>query len=140
MYSNGAKQYQQMSAHTAVMDADPHRLIQLLFEGALTKIAKAKGHIDRSEIEARNEAINSAIRIVGGLQESLDMDAGEIAQNLDNLYDYMIRRLFEANSKNSFVMLDEVAKLLIEIKSAWDEIREDALVHLNKEPQQKVKQ
>ncbi|BCE01388.1 flagellar export chaperone FliS [Marinicellulosiphila megalodicopiae] len=138
MYSNGAKQYQQMSAHTAVMDADPHRLIQLLFEGALARIAKAKGHIERSEIEARNETINSAIRIVGGLQESLDMDAGEIAQNLENLYDYMIRRLFEANSKNSTVMLDEVAKLLIEIKSAWDDIRQDALDILNKSEKQKV--
>jgi len=138
MYSNGAKQYQQMSAHTAVMDADPHRLIQLLFEGALARIAKAKGHIEREEIEARNEVINSAIRIIGGLQESLDMDAGEISQNLDNLYDYMIRRLFEANSKNSMVMLDEVAKLLIEIKSAWDEIREEALVHLNKNSNQEV--
>jgi len=138
MYSNGAKQYQQMSAHTAVMDADPHRLIQLLFEGALARIAKAKGHIARKEIEARNETINSAIRIVGGLQESLDMDAGEIAQNLDNLYDYMIRRLFEANSKSSNVMLDEVANLLIEIKTAWDEIRDEALVQLNKDTKQKV--
>ncbi|MCJ8313922.1 MAG: flagellar export chaperone FliS [Saccharospirillaceae bacterium] len=138
MYSNGAKQYQQMSAHTAVMDADPHRLIQLLFEGALTRIAKAKGHVERNEIEARNETINAAIRIVGGLQESLDMNAGEIAQNLDNLYDYMIRRLFEANSKNSNVMLDEVAKLLIEIKSAWDEIREDSLIQHNKKSKQKV--
>ena len=138
MYSNGAKQYQQMSAHTAVMDADPHRLIQLLFEGALTRIAKAKGHVERNEIEARNETINAAIRIVGGLQESLDMNAGEIAQNLDNLYDYMIRRLFEANSKNSNVMLDEVAKLLIEIKSAWDEIREDSLIQYNKKSKQKV--
>jgi len=139
MYSNGAKQYQQVSAHTAVMDADPHRLIQLLFEGALTRIAKAKGHIERNEIEERNETINAAIRIVGGLQESLDMDAGEIARNLDNLYDYMIRRLFESNSKNSNVMLDEVAKLLIEIKSAWGEIREDALMQLNKKSNQKIK-
>jgi len=135
MYSNGAKQYQQMSAHTAVMDADPHRLIQLLFEGALTRIAKAKGHIERNEIEARNETINSAIKIVGGLQESLDMDAGEIAQNLDNLYDYMIRRLFEANSKNSNVMLNEVANLLIEIKSAWDDIRDDAVDRFNQKVQ-----
>ena len=127
MYAKGAKQYQQMSAQTSVMDADPHKLIQLLFEGALARIAKAKGHVQRDEIEKRNETINSAIRIVGGLQESLNLDAGELAANLENLYDYIIRRLFEANSKNSLEMLDEVAHLLGEIKSAWDGIREEAL-------------
>ena len=135
MYAQGAKQYQQMSNHTAVTDADPHRLIQLLFEGALARISKAKGHVDRNEIEQRNKAINSAIGIVGGLQESLNMDAGDIAANLNSLYDYMIRRLFEANSENSKEMLNEVALLLIEIKSAWDGIREQALQTLSEEVQ-----
>ena len=133
MYARGANQYQQMGNHTAVMDADPHRLIQLLFEGALARISKAKGHVMRDEIEQRNKAINSAIGIVGGLQESLNMDAGDIAANLNSLYDYMIRRLFEANAKNSEAMLQEVANLLIEIKSAWDGIREQALQSISEE-------
>lgn len=135
MYANGAKQYQQMSNQTAVVDADPHRLIQLLFEGALARIATAKGCIEHKDIEGRTKAINSGIRIIGGLQESLNMDAGEISANLESLYDYMIRRLFEANTKNSLEMLDEVAKLIIEIKTAWDEIRDEALKVLEEKGQ-----
>lgn len=127
MYSRAAKQYQSVSTQTSVMDADPHRLIQLLIDGALDRMAAAKGHIERNEIEQRNNMLNSAIKIISGLQESLNMDAGEIAMNLERLYDYMTRRLFEANLKNDPVIVDEVIRLMTEIKTAWDGIREEAL-------------
>lgn len=127
MYAQGIKQYQSVSTETSIMDADPHRLIQLLFEGALARISTAKGHMERKEYDRKSEMINSAIDIVGGLQESLNMDAGELATNLERLYDYMIRRLFEANARNDVAILEEVANLLIEVKTSWDAIRDQAL-------------
>ena len=127
MYARGAKQYQSVGVETSIMDADPHRLIQLLIDGALARMAAARGHIERNEIEQRNAMINKAIKIIAGLQESLNMDAGEISQNLERLYDYMSRRLFEANLKNDVAILDEVINLMTEIKTAWDGIRDEAL-------------
>lgn len=127
MYAQGIKEYQSIGTQTSVVDADPHRLIQLLFEGVNARIVSAKGHIERKEYDKKSNKINSAISIIGGLQESLNFDAGELAKNLERLYDYMIRRLFEANIKNSIEMLDEVQNLLYQIKSAWDEIRGEVL-------------
>lgn len=130
MYAQSIKNYQSIGTQTSIVDADPHRLIQLLFEGAASRIAAAKGHIDRKEYDKKSSQINSAISIIGGLQDSLNLDAGEIAQNLERLYNYMIRRLFEASIRNDVTMLDEVSQLLNQIKSAWDEIRDEALTEL----------
>ncbi len=106
--------------------ASSHRLIQMLFEGALEKIASAKGQMMRGHIAAKGKQISWAISIIGGLRTSLDMAAGgEIAQNLEALYAYMSRRLFHANLNNDIAALDEVVGLLREIKSAWDVIPED---------------
>lgn len=127
MYKSGAAQYQSINNQSAVMDADPHRLIQLLMEAGLARITSAKAAIERASIEERNQAINKAIAIISGLQESLDMKAGEVAENLDRLYEYMVFRLFEANRLNDPEMLNEVHKLLSDIKSAWDAIRESAM-------------
>lgn len=127
MYAQGIKQYQSVSTETSIMDADPHKLIQLLFEGALARISTAKGHMERKEYDRKSKMINSAIDIIGGLQDSLNMETGELAMNLERLYDYMIRRLFEANARNDQAILDEVSGLLTQIKSAWDDIREQAL-------------
>ena len=131
MYAQGIKEYQSVGTQTSIVDADPHRLVQLLFEGATARISSAKGHIERKQYDKKSHQINSAINIIGGLQESLNFDAGELAYNLEKLYDYMIRRLFEANVRNSVEMLDEVNTLLLQIKSAWDDIRDQALSNFN---------
>jgi len=123
---HGAKQYNQMGLQGAVEIASPHRLIQMLMEGALNKIAVAKGHMLRGESVEKGSHISWAISIIGGLQAGLDKQVGgEIADNLDALYDYMQRRLLEANLSNQPEILDEVSKLLGEIKGAWDAIPED---------------
>lgn len=80
----------------------------------------------RKEYDKKSRMINSAIDIVGGLQDSLNTDTGELALNLERLYDYMLRRLFEANARNDEAILDEVAGLLSQIKSSWDAIRDEA--------------
>lgn len=105
-----------------VEEATPHRLIQMLFEGALQRVASAKGAMLRNEVAEKGLEIGRAIAIIGGLRDSLNLQQGELAQNLDSLYEYMERRLFEANLKNNSDVLDEVSSLLREVKLAWDAI------------------
>ena len=93
--------------------------------GALEKIAIAKGHMERNDIPQKGGNISWAISIIDGLRASLNVDdGGEIAQNLDDLYDYMTRRLARANIENNPDLLDEVASLVRSVKGAWDELPE----------------
>ncbi len=113
--------YKSVSVSAGVEDATPHRLVQMLMEGALDKIAMAKGQMERQDFDGKGQQINWAISIINGLRYSLDMkEGGEISRNLDDLYDYMIRRLSEANLRKDIGMLDEVSSLLVAVKSAWD--------------------
>lgn len=116
-------QYKQVGVHSAVMDATPHRLVQMLMEGVLEKVALAKGNIARKEVAKKGENISKAITIVGGLQASLNKEVGgELSENLNNLYDYMTRRLIMANIRSDQRILDEVADLMLEVKAGWDVI------------------
>lgn len=115
--------YKNTGLSGAVEGATPHRLIQMLMEGVLDRIASARGCMERGEIARKGAQISWAISIVEGLRVSLDKSiGGEIAQNLDNLYGYMVLRLTEANMKNEPAYLDEVSDLLRQIKGAWDAI------------------
>ena len=115
--------YNQVDCYTGVAEADPHQLVMMLLDGALGKIAVAKGLMDRNETAKKGEVIGQAISIVGGLRSSLDMSAGgEIAANLNGLYTYIERRLLESNLANDTTILDEVALLLREVKTAWESI------------------
>jgi flagellar secretion chaperone FliS len=122
----GAQQYGKVAVGSEVAYANPHRLVQMLMSGALEKIATAKGHMSRKEYEAKGKQINWAISIIDGLRCSLNMEeGGEMANNLDSLYAYMVRRLSESNIRNETAILDEVSSLLLEIKSAWDAIPDE---------------
>ena len=125
---NALNMYQSVNRQTGVVDADRHRLIQMLFDGALERISMAKGLIQRKDFEGKNRLISKAIEIIGGLRGFLDVKkGGEIAENLERLYEYMEFRLFQANIKNDVDMLDEVASHLRKVKEGWDGIREEAL-------------
>lgn len=125
--SSALKQYQQMGAHSGVMDATPHRLIQMLLDGALTRILSAKGALKQNNIAKKGEQIGSAISIIEGLKASLDFTkGGEISKNLDALYEYINRILLQANIKNDVALLDEAGKLLSQIKMGWDAIDPNA--------------
>ena len=120
---NALHQYGQVGKTTDVAYASPHRLIQMLMEGALEKIAVAKGAMERGDINQKGSFISWAISIIEGLRVSLDPEAGgEIAANLESLYDYMERQLVLANAQNDATLLDEVAVLMRQIKSGWDAI------------------
>lgn len=117
------RQYQSVNTQAKAVDASPHRLIQMLMEGGLSRLAQARGAMDRGQVAMKGELIGKAIAIVGGLREGLDLEkGGEVAANLDRLYEYMITRLFEANLHNTVAPLDEVAVLLRNVKSGWDDI------------------
>lgn len=117
------RQYQTVNTQARAVDASPHRLIQMLMEGGLTRLAQARGAMEREQFAMKGELIGKAIGIIGGLRGGLDIaNGGELALNLDNLYDYMVRRLSEANLKNSVEPLDEVAALLRDVKAGWDAI------------------
>ena len=122
----GAQHYRQVAVQSGVAGANPHRLIQMLLAGALEKLAVAKGNMERGEIAEKGRNIGLAISIIDGLQGSLDHEkGGEIAQNLDGLYQYMALTLVQANTNNESAKLDEIAALLLEIKGAWDKIPEE---------------
>ncbi|GIZ12186.1 flagellar export chaperone FliS [Pseudomonas sp. NCCP-436] len=124
MYAASAlKQYQSVNTQARVVDASPHRLIQMLMEGGLTRIAQARGAMERGQTALKGELIGKSIAIIAGLRDSLDhQQGGELAGNLDSLYGYMMARLTEANISNEPAVLEEVAGLLRDIKTGWDGI------------------
>lgn len=116
-------QYQQTSVETGLENATPHKLVSMLYEGALDNIALSKGAMERKDFALKSEKLNKAISILSGLQDGLDLDAGkEVSENLLNLYDYMKRRLIEAGTQQDSAALDEVADLIRGIKEAWDQM------------------
>jgi len=122
------KAYAKVGVESGVSAADPHKLIAMLYQGALLAIANAKNGMLRKDIPAKGAAISKAIAIIDeGLNASLDKKVGgDLAQNLSSLYEYMGRRLLIANLNNDIAALDEVARLLNDLKGAWDGIRKPA--------------
>ena len=127
---NAVQQYNRVGVSSSVEAASPHKLIEMLMSGALEKIAFAKGFMERGNISEKGGHISWAISIVEGLRASLDLSkGGEIAQNLDDLYDYMTRRLARANVENNTDILDEVASLMASVKNAWEQVPNDMSEH-----------
>lgn len=117
------RQYQSVNNQAQAIEADPHRLIQMLIEGGLTRLAQARGAMERNQTALKGELVGKAIAIIGGLRQGLNVgQGGELAANLDRLYEYMTTRLMEANLKNDPAILEEVSELLREVKNGWDAI------------------
>lgn len=125
MYSmnSAAAQYKRINTESAVEQASPHQLIQMLMNGALERLIQAKAAMERGDTALKGLLIGKATDILGGLQSSLDpKHSPDLVDKLSALYDYMQRRLFEANIKNDPGMIDEVSDLMRTVKSSWDEI------------------
>lgn len=119
--------YQSAAAHGGVAASDPHRLVCMLMDGALERIATARGCMERKETVEKARLLNRTVSIIGELRGSLDLNAGgQIAENLSELYDYMNRCLMKANAENTLKPLDEVSTLLGQIRGAWAMIPNDA--------------
>ena len=125
---SGANAYAKVGLETGVVAASPHKLIVMLFEGAIVAINNAKTHMKAGQFEDKGKAITKAVLIVDeGMRGSLDKKAGgEIAANLDALYGYIIQCLMRANLRNDQALLDEAAALLADLKTAWDAIGDSA--------------
>ncbi len=124
-YSDSAAvgEYQTIKTKYDVESASPHRLIQLMMERIIAKISVARVHMEREDVSAKGKLIGDAIDIISGLQTSLNHKEDKtLAGNFDALYDYMKRRLLEANLRNDAKILLEVAGLMAELKEAWDAI------------------
>lgn len=123
----GAAQYRKVGVQSNVETATPHKLIEMLLDGALSKLHLARGLMEQKQIAAKGEQISWALAIIDGLKAALDLTAGgEVAANLDALYDYLMRRLVVANLDNDVAVLDEVARLLNEIRLGWNGIRQQS--------------
>ena len=102
---------------------DPHELVKLLFVGLTDRIASARAALDKGDHEARAIAVTRAQKILFGLRDSLDFElGGELALNLDSLYDYCLRRLTSAHAKEDDDIFAEVMDLMVNIREAWKEI------------------
>ena len=111
--------YQMVATHGSVTEADPHRLIVMLMDGALSRIAQARGCMERRATAEKSAHLQRAIAILDELRGSLDLSQGELAQNLDSLYDFMSRQLLQAHVADRLELLDRTASLLQEIRGAW---------------------
>lgn len=128
MYSrNLAAHYKQTSVASAVLDADPHKLISLLFAGVRERLKLAAACMQTGNLAKKGEAISQISLIIGSLDGALDHEnGGEIAGNLGSLYEYAQHRLVEANLHNDVAALVEIDGLFGDIESAWNAIAPQA--------------
>lgn len=120
----GVNQYAQVGLETGVLAADPNKLIIMLYDGAIAACYSAIPHIQNKNFKARSASLSHATIIIeSGLRACLDKSAGgEIAQSLDGLYVYMVSRLSAASVRNQVEPVNEVIKLLMDLRSAWEAI------------------
>ncbi|KRE90906.1 flagellar export chaperone FliS [Frateuria sp. Soil773] len=119
-FGYGAGAYQQVRSHGGVESADAHGLITLLMDGALERLVRARGHMQRGEVAAKGELVGRCIAIVGELRNSLDRSVQTpLVDQLDALYDYMGRRLLHANVHDDADALVEVGDLLQKLRDSW---------------------
>ncbi|HEX5804456.1 MAG TPA: flagellar export chaperone FliS [Azospira sp.] len=136
MFSNPIASYQQISRDADIRGSDPHRLIQLLFDGAIAALEDAKVKIAEKDIGGKSDSIVKAITIISdGLSASLNLNGGgELAEHLKALYDYMVSRLVHANVHNDVTAIDEVKGLLDDIGGAWREMGQNLKATVGQTP------
>jgi len=116
------KKYQQVNKSTA-QEASPYQLVAMLFQKLLDNIATAKGAISQKNYAKKGSELSNALSIIGVLEASLDFEqGGEISNNLASIYLYCSEQLLLASTNNDIDKLNDVARILIPIKSGWDEI------------------
>jgi flagellar protein FliS len=128
-----AHAYHRVGVETSVVDADPHRLVELLFDGYAEALVQAKGAMEKGQIEVKGKAISRAARIVDeGLKAGLNLEqGGRLAADLRDLYEYVSMRLVLANVRNDAAILDECARLIEPLRQAWKDIRPQVKQRIN---------
>jgi flagellar protein FliS len=119
----GLQHYRNVGAYGNLAEASPVQVVQVMLDAVLSRIAEASGHLERGEVAAKGEKLGKALAIIEALMLGLDKErGGDLAQNLERLYDYASRTLLKANLENRPELLKEVISLLREIKVGWDGI------------------
>ncbi|WP_232455164.1 flagellar export chaperone FliS [Oceanisphaera avium] len=117
------KAYKSVALDSQKTVATPYKVVQMLLAGALERLAKARVAIDKEKFAERGELLSATLMIVAELRMALDHDAGgEISANLDNLYEFMMGEIVQANIHDDVDKLETVSRLLREIKEGWDAI------------------
>lgn len=123
MSTSYLNQYRTVGAHGNLAEASPHQVVKVMLDALLSRIAEASGHIERGESQAKGEKIGKALGLIEALTLGLDKErGGELAANLERLYDYASRTLLKAQLESRVDLLKEVSGLLREIKLGWDGI------------------
>lgn len=122
MYRKNIKAYTTQNLQSELAVADPYRVIQLLMQGCLERLAQARGAVERRDFEQKSLSISKTMAIINGLQDSLDLSYGQVPEDLFALYDYMKTRLMDASRDMNIEAIDEVMNLMLTVKSAWDSI------------------
>lgn len=122
--SRSASAYKRVSVETSVDSADPHHLVSLLFDALQQAVGAARNAVVHGDVNTKVKQISIALRILEeGLKAPLDLvQGGELAANLNDLYDYCINRVIMANAKNDAAALEEVGRLIEQVSSGWKQI------------------
>lgn len=127
MALKGINAYKKGNIRQDISQADPHRLTLMLMQGALDRMAYARGSMERKDFVGKAEHLSKATAILINLRDTIDLDLkSEVGENLFALYEYMIQRLNDANIQNNLQIMDEVINLMLPIKTAWAQIPEEA--------------
>ncbi|WP_429009629.1 flagellar export chaperone FliS [Aeromonas allosaccharophila] len=122
MYQKKIKAYTTQNIQSELAVADPYRVIQLMMQGCIERLAQAKGAILRKDFEAKSVAISKVLGLIYGLQEALDLSYGKVPEDLFSLYEYMKQRVLDASRDMAIEPLEEVSDLMLTIKTGWDSI------------------
>ncbi|TBR37193.1 MULTISPECIES: flagellar export chaperone FliS [Dyella] len=126
-FGYGAGAYQQVRSHGGVESADAHGLIAMLMDGAIERLIRARSHMERGEIAAKADVMTRIMDIVSELRGSLDTKVeSPLVGQLSALYDYMGNRLLHANLHNDVTAVDEVHRLLKQLRDAWKQVPTEA--------------
>ena len=121
-----AQQYANNYVETAVSEATPHKLVEMLYEGALKHLNLTKVFIDQKNFEKKSAHVNKALSIMNALRAGVDLEKGkDVGGNLYDLYDYCYRRTFEASSQNDSIIINEVIGLIKGLDEAWKQMPDD---------------
>ena len=127
--TRAASAYKTVAAATSVQGADPHQLVNLLFDALLQAMNQARGALERGDMETKAKSLSKAVRILEeGLRGGLNLqDGGELAQQLQAVYSYSVQRLTLANMRNDDALISEVTGLIEPVAQSWKDIRAAAL-------------
>ncbi|MBP6483170.1 MAG: flagellar export chaperone FliS [Rhodoferax sp.] len=126
--ARSANAYKRVSVESSVSDASPHKLVEMLFEGLLSNVGSAAAALERGDVKAKCQHVIVAVRILEeGLKGALNLkEGGDLAANLNGVYDYCVTRLTLANVRNDLTLLQEVRDLIMPVADAWKQIAADS--------------